>query len=495
MIKTTNRRKLYRLRTRMIGVMVATMILIVGVLVALHSFNTGTISQHVVETTNELLNIIQIAETKIPSAVSPQAAVEKYLQELTHHGVSAVRVVDTSGENAIIASTNPTEVGKKIRPKKLIKKKEPFKIYGRIGEDEDLASQEPYKITFPVIQGEEVIGYTVLDMPLDDFKKLLNRIYLERIFATLGILFVGGASIVYLAFRFTRPIDDLVEAARQVAGGNLDFSIPIKRHDEIGQLSATFNEMIEKLRESRKLEERLYQVEKQSTLGRFASGIAHEIRNPLNYINLSMDHVKTKFQPEDPQKAIEYRKTLDNIKDEISRLKKMVNEFLEFGRPTKLSLRAWLLRAILTDVLNLLERKIEDQQINLKIEVANKETLILVDHEQIKTCFMNILINSIESMPNGGTLAISAEEDVEGHKVKLIFSDTGTGIDKDVQANVFEPYFSTKDTGVGLGLAITKKIIEDHGGRISLQSSLHQGTKIFVELPLATEAVLAPSGS
>lgn len=490
---STHRRQFYRFRTRMILVMVVTMILIVAVLGGLHSFNAGIVNQHVVETTNELLNIIQIAETKIPSADTPQAAMKRYMDELTSHGVSGVKIVDASGENSIIASTNPKEVGKKIQPKKSGKKKEPFRIYGRMGEEEDGLIQEPYKITFPVVQGEEVIGYSVLDMPLEDFKKLLNRIYLQRVLATLGILFVGSVAIVYLAFRFTRPIDDLMGAARQVAAGNLDFMIPVRANDEIGTLSLTFNEMIEKLRESRRLEERLYQVEKQSMLGRLASGIAHEIRNPLNYINLSIDHVKSKFQPEDPVRLADYEKVLDNIKAEIVRLKKMVNEFLEYGKPAKLDIRPWPLRALLKDALSLLERKLTDQQIEFKLEVPAEGTLLLVDHEQIKTCLMNILINSIESMPRGGILKISAVEEMEKHLVRLEITDTGIGIAEEVQASVFDPYFSTKDTGVGLGLAITKKIIENHGGKISLESTLHQGTKIFVELPLAREPVLETS--
>lgn len=489
----THRRKFYRFRTRMILVMVLTMILIVGVMAGLHSLNTGVVNQHVVETTNELLNIIQIAEAKIPSADTPQVAIKRYMEELTRHGVSGVKIVDASGENSIIASTNPKEVGKKIQPKKAGKKKEQFKIYGRVGDEEDNWSQEPYKITFPVVQGEEVIGYSVIDMPLDDFKKLLDRLYLQRILANLGILFVGGAAIVYLAFRFTRPIDELVEAARQVAVGNLDFTIPVRVNDEIGTLSLTFNEMIEQLRESRRLEERLYQVEKQSTLGRLASGIAHEIRNPLNYINLSIDHVKSKFQPEDAAQSAEYQKVLDNIKDEILRLKKMVNEFLEYGKPIKLDLRPWPLHSLLKDALSLLEKKLEDQQIELRLEVFAEETFLLVDHEQIKTCLMNILINSIESMPTGGTLKIEVHEEREKRRVCLEITDTGIGIAEEVQSSVFEPYFSTKDTGVGLGLAITKKIIEDHGGKIWLRSALHQGTKIFVELPLAMDPILETS--
>ncbi len=94
-------------------------------------------------------------------------------------------------------------------------------------------------------------------------------------------------------------------------------------------------------------------------------------------------------------------------------------------------------------------------------------------------------------MPNGGTLLISTDEDAAREVLLLTVSDTGNGIDKDVQANVFEPYFSAKETGVGLGLAITKKIIEDHGGRIWLQSALNQGTNIFIELPLASEPELS----
>ncbi|HEY6330569.1 MAG TPA: HAMP domain-containing protein, partial [Blastocatellia bacterium] len=158
-----------------------------------------------------------------------------------------------------------------------------------------------------------------------------------QIAATTGLLLLAFALVVIVVGRFTRPINELAAAARRVAGGDLDFKVAVYRQDEVGQLASTFNEMIADIKSKLELEEKLNQAERVGVIGRLTQGVAHEIRNPLNVINLSIDHVNKKFAPDDETKRKQFSGILSSIKDEILRLNKMVTDLLNYGRPGHLA--------------------------------------------------------------------------------------------------------------------------------------------------------------
>src|SRR6185295_1555875 len=158
-----------------------------------------------------------------------------------------------------------------------------------------------------------------------------------RLVATAGLLVMALAIAVVIGWRFTQPIQEMASAARRVAGGNLDFRIDVDRRDEVGQLATTFNEMIDGLKSKRELEEKLNQAERSAAIGRLTQSVAHEIRNPLNVINLSIDNVGTKYAPEDETRRVQLSRILSTIKDEVERLKRLVNDLLNYGRPPRLA--------------------------------------------------------------------------------------------------------------------------------------------------------------
>src|SRR5262249_28904580 len=160
-----------------------------------------------------------------------------------------------------------------------------------------------------------------------------------RLVATTLLLVLTLAMVAILWGRFTRPVKDLAGAARRVAAGDLDFQVGIKRGDALGQLASTFDEMIVGLKSKQALEEKLNQAERSAVIGRLTQGVAHEIRNPLNVLNLSIDHVSTKFAPDDPGRRKQFTGILSSIKDEIARLNRMVTDLLKYGRPAKLSVQ------------------------------------------------------------------------------------------------------------------------------------------------------------
>jgi signal transduction histidine kinase len=254
----------------------------------------------------------------------------------------------------------------------------------------------------------------------------------------------------------------------------------------MGRLAQTFNQMVERLRENRALQERLNEAEKLSLLGRFAATVAHEVRNSLNFINLTIDQIRAKHLNGDERAARGMERNLANIKDEISRLNHLVNDVLTAGRQAPPTLVLCDLRATLTEALALVGRQARNQSVKIELDVAQELPVFRLDPAQIKTCFLNILTNAIQAMPLGGQVRIFAvitkAPNGEG-SLDLHFADTGPGIPPAEREKVFAPFYSTKATGFGLGLAIAKKIIEDHAGRVFVDNGDTPGTDLVVQLP------------
>lgn len=306
-----------------------------------------------------------------------------------------------------------------------------------------------------------------------------------RLAATTGVLVVALALIVFFGWRFTRPINELAAAARRVAAGDMEFQVKINRPDEVGQLAGTFNEMITGLKSKRELEEKLNQSERAAVIGRLTQSVAHEIRNPLNVINLSIDHASNRYAPEDEARRGQFLRILSSIKDEIARLKHLVNDLLNYGRPAQLAVGTVDVRKLVCDTMSLVRAQADDQGVTIIVEEPNLPAEVIGDRERLKSCLSNIAINALQAMPNGGRL-ITRVEQTNG-MIEINVTDTGIGISEESLGKVFEPYFSTKQAGFGLGLAVTRKIVEEHKGTIEVASQINQGTTFTVRLPAANQ--------
>jgi signal transduction histidine kinase len=302
-----------------------------------------------------------------------------------------------------------------------------------------------------------------------------------RIVATTLLLIITLALVAIIGGRFTRPVKELAGAARRVAAGDVDFQINITRSDELGQLASTFNEMIVGLKSKQALEEKLNQAERSAVIGRLTQGVAHEIRNPLNVLNLSIDHVSTKFAPDDLGRRKQFTGILSSIKDEIARLNRMVTDLLNYGRPPKLSVSSIDLGDLVNETMALVRPQADEQGVDLRIDRDLDDARIIGDAERLKSCLSNIAINALQAMPAGGRLTASVHK--YNGMVEVKISDTGVGIKEDSLPKIFEPYFSTKQAGFGLGLAVTKKIIEEHKGSIEVHSDVDNGTTFTLKLP------------
>jgi signal transduction histidine kinase len=476
-----------RFRTRLALVLFLTMVCTSVALMVTYMSHNRQVKAYVAGQTSDLLQIIQIAQERIPQNTDRKQALELYQKGLKDAGLSSI-VALPSGE--VVASTNPAQVGKRIPLKKrrAPSKQNPIQISAEL-HDVDIdpsVEQKPYMIEFPIVQGDKVLGYAQIRGEMDEVGEMLRRIYVVRLAWILCAMLVGIFAVVYLAFRFTKPIDLLVVGARQVAQGNLYVSLPVDRTDEIGKLSETFNQMVERLRQNRELQERLNEAEKLSLLGRFAATVAHEVRNSLNFINLSIDQIRAKHTVGDEHARGELQRNLQNIKEEIGRMNHLVSDFLSAGRQMPPALAPCDLRATLEEAVALAAKQGRRQSVKISTDLPNDLPIFRLDPAQIKTCFLNILTNAIQAMPRGGRVGITAQN-VQGSEggafLQLRFADTGSGIPPEDREKVFAPFFSTKATGFGLGLAITKKIVEDHGGRIFVTGDEAPGTVMVVELP------------
>lgn len=328
--------------------------------------------------------------------------------------------------------------------------------------------------------------YYVMVILKSDKSEIARRAAQPLIY-TLSILSLSTFITILLVWRFTRPIADLSNAAREVAAGNLCVRVDDRgQRNEMGELAARFNEMTGELEKKQWLEAKLQEVEKSAVVGRLGSAIAHEIRNPLNYINLSLDHLRAKFTPEDEAKRADFDKLTAQLKAEVARINQQISDFLSYSRPPSPNMQATDVREVIENSLRIVEAQAADCRIKISVVEHENVPKIFADAEYLRSLFNNLFINAVHSMEGtGGNLnvKISPENDF----VRIDISDTGKGIPEENLPKIFEPYFSTKETGTGLGLAIVQKVVDVHNGAIEVTSTLGEGTHFVVKLPKSQE--------
>ena len=308
-----------------------------------------------------------------------------------------------------------------------------------------------------------------------------NVMYFTSLAALMAIL-LGILSIR----RFTRPLLELVRGAREFSSGNLNHRIDLPTDDELGELALEFNAMANSLLENQR---ELQRMERLAALSRFAALVSHEVRNPLNSMNINMQMLKrTISRPDIPEeKKIKY---LDVISSEINRINDLVTNFLTIARPPELNPVRTDIHAVLSEVVLLQQVRAEAEGIRVETNFAPQNITGLFDYNQLKQVFHNIFINAIEAIADTGEILITTrvlEKEESGEKkyyVVVEFKDNGEGIPREILEEVFEFYHTTKRSGTGLGLAIARQIIHGHKGEIYIRSRVGEGTTVFIELPI-----------
>jgi signal transduction histidine kinase len=487
--------RFYSFRLRIASMLIFSLVATVVVLYRLNQLAEIRIIAEVEQQRLQLTNAINVAQRSLTSTKYLRDFLEKerYLEknrsqsQAKHEENYVKRILVTDSVGNIVDSSDEMDIKQHYNTLQ----------YGTFKEAIDFDNRpnnRSYKVyTFPLATvseadmtkiDEQKTSYIIIIFS-DDMGKELRESSLNRLIATGGVLLLAVMLSLWLILQFTRPVGVLVQAAQQVAKGNFGIDLPVARRDELGQLMAVFNEMVRGLKEREALEARLYRAEQSAIVGRLASGIAHEVKNPLNYISLTVDYLRGKYAPPEEQAKAKFVDKMDSIKDEIKRLDRLIRNFLTYGRPLDLTLKPVALPDLINGIVSLTKESTDQQGIQVLVDNEANIPVIEADVERLRSCFSNLIMNAQQAMPGEGQIQIQFVSKMvnKDNGVEVSIADTGNGIAPENLEKIFEPYFSTKDTGTGLGLALVKRIIEGHGGTITVSSTLDVGTTFCVWLP------------
>jgi signal transduction histidine kinase len=297
--------------------------------------------------------------------------------------------------------------------------------------------------------------------------------------AVLMILFLGVILTFYLLHDILDPIRRLtLETDRHDSAKNEGDEVEtLSRH--VHDLKKTYNETQSELEKSR---EHLLQSEKLALVGKLAAGTSHSIRNPLTSVKMRLFSLNRSLNLDSNQKE-----DFDVISEEINHIDTIVQNFLEFSRPPRLKLQHVSPSDIVDQAIQLLQHRLESYEVFIKIQRKEPLPLVQADPEQLKEVLVNIIVNACEAMGQGGSIVIYEETVIEREKfrrVSIRISDNGPGIPDALQSKILEPFFTTKEEGTGLGLSIAARIVQEHGGRLDIQSKEGSGSTFIISLPV-----------
>jgi len=338
-----------------------------------------------------------------------------------------------------------------------------------------------------------------------------RTILLFFLFTALSLGLTAAVAFA-VAQRITVPVFDLLRGTRRVMEGDLGHRVEARSHDEIGELADSFNAMVRTLKEykeriddySRSLEEKvrvrteelkkvqesLLQSEKLASIGLLASGVGHELNNPLTSILMNVN-----LMMEEMGDNQELSRELKRINDDALRCKRIIDDLRDFSRRHELEISPFDLNEIVRNTLGLIRHETELRQVALRQELASDIPLVACDRARIQQVLMNVLVNAIQAMSEGGELTVTTA--LRENSVEIVVHDNGPGISQEIRGKIFDPFFTTKENGTGLGLSIVYRIMEEHGGRVEVESLTaaeipagaagSTGTKFRLCLPLRAD--------
>ncbi|HWR17447.1 MAG TPA: ATP-binding protein [Terriglobales bacterium] len=299
---------------------------------------------------------------------------------------------------------------------------------------------------------------------------------------------VGGAGILFailislwLAARFTRPVEQLAEGARAVAAGNWDTRVEVPNTDELGELAEAFNSMTHEIISQR---EKLLQSERVAAWRELARRLAHELKNPLFPLQITVENlVRARELP--PAEFDEvFRESASTLLAELTNLKTIIGRFSDFSKMPQPQLQRVQINDVIKGVVALHEPQFSapgKPQITVRLELQDSLRLIEADPDLLHRALSNLVLNAMDAMPNGGTITFRTREQTDSVRIEI--ADSGTGLTPEECVRLFTPYYTSKQRGTGLGLAIVQSVISDHKGTITVESTPGQGATFRIELP------------
>jgi signal transduction histidine kinase len=339
-----------------------------------------------------------------------------------------------------------------------------------------------------IAQVREMIAFTTSKLG-ESTQKAMNEIEHTKYFL-YGLVAFGPLVSALLGFFFitgmTRPVNVLLESTGKLKGGDLDHRVP-RLKDEFGELAEAFNEMSLSLKEQ---VQKMRRAEQMVVVGELAAGLAHEIKNPMAGIKVAMSVLSEEgyITPED-------KGVLQKVVAEITQLEGLMKSFLNFAKPQKPRLEPVNVNQMLNTTLTFhLKHRSVGAGGSGTIEIVKELTELpptLADPTQLQQVFLNLFLNALHAMPRGGKLGVRTSLEEDGRTIRIEVSDTGSGIREDLIDKVFQPFFTTKPKGTGLGLALSRQMIEQHDGTIAVANRPGGGVVFTILLPVKTAGAAA----
>jgi two-component system, NtrC family, nitrogen regulation sensor histidine kinase NtrY len=330
-------------------------------------------------------------------------------------------------------------------------------------------------------RNNELLGVLLVGSSRKELVLLTNRIVMTALAVAAGALLIGLLVSLWVASRITRPVSELAEGAREVAAGRWETRIDVRGLDEIGQLGIAFNDMTRTLASQR---DRLLQTERVAAWRELARRLAHELRNPLFPLQITVENLQRAKQLDAKQFLEVFNESTATLKVELANLNAIVGRFSDFSKMPAPQFTRLDVNEALRNIIRLFE-----PQFNvvgkpaIAAEYFLTEPLPEIDADAVllHRAFQNLVLNAVDAMPTGGTLTLRTFE--RGANVLIEITDSGAGLTPEECARLFTPYYTTKQQGTGLGLAIVQSIVTDHNGTISVSSEEGHGTTFRIELP------------
>jgi signal transduction histidine kinase len=341
-------------------------------------------------------------------------------------------------------------------------------------------------------KGKKIIGVLTVANSLKEMDTMISKIGIHSIILAIIIIIFLSFALGFLFLKFINvPIKKLTETMKKAEEGDFTVRVNVKGRDEMGSLAQNLNVMIEKLQLAKQEAEQYHQelvqrADRMASIGELASGIAHEIRNPLAGVQGAIQILAEGFPKEDPRTQV-----TDEIQKQIYKLERLVKELLNYAKPVPANYLPTDINQLADKVLSFfITQRGRSEDFKIEKNFFSPLPKTMIDPSSMEQAFLNIILNAQKAMPKGGTFTVSThafpqrkDDGKEARDVQIIFEDTGIGIPPENLPKIFNPFFSTRPDGTGLGLSITKNIVEQNGGKIEVKSQVHGGTKFVITLP------------
>jgi signal transduction histidine kinase len=349
----------------------------------------------------------------------------------------------------------------------------------------DINDEDVLEVSSALVDDGDFLGTLAVGFSMEPIERQVRDVAGRA--ALVALVLMLGNSIMTALYVETliRPILHLNQTMKRAGEGDLTVRAPTRHGDEVAELADVFNRMMAELEAAREREElqraQLAHTEKMAAVGTLAAGVAHEVNNPLSGVLASLENMRD--DPDDQEMRDRY---LQLIADGLKRIERTVANLLNFARPREIKLERTSVNHNLRHVIELVEYQFRAAGVEVKLDLDEDPAVVEADHFQMEQLFLNLVLNALDSMREGGTLYLRTR--VRGGRVIAEVRDTGHGIPAEIRDRIFDPFFTTREVGegTGLGLAVSGSIVAAHGGRIELETAVGRGTTFRVIMAAAT---------